>query len=162
LFSSSAKMFECLIMVASIDFSFICHDESDDPAQLPKKRSFLTEYLNLDPEGAGGPWHQESARYAGHLYSARAGPPSRTMSSRCAAAVRRRFGAAGARCSIPPTSSGRRPRRTDFWRHRTDRRSSIASGGWPGLSLRSPGFKAFTRASKTQPRSPSRLESSHV
>ena len=55
MFSSSAKMFECLRVVATSDVDFVYHDESDDPALLPKKRALLAEFLSIDPEGAGGP-----------------------------------------------------------------------------------------------------------
>jgi hypothetical protein len=55
LFSSSVKMFECLCIVASNDFSVVYHDDADDPALLPKKRVALAKFLSLDPEGAGGP-----------------------------------------------------------------------------------------------------------
>jgi hypothetical protein len=54
MFSSSAKMFECLSMVASHDFSFVYHDDSDDPALLLRKRALLARFLNVDPAGAGG------------------------------------------------------------------------------------------------------------
>jgi hypothetical protein len=55
LFSSSAKMFGCLSIVASHDFNIVYHDESDDPALLSKKGAALAKFLSLDPEGAGGP-----------------------------------------------------------------------------------------------------------
>jgi len=55
LFSSCAKMFECLCMVAANDFSFIYHGENDDAALLPQKGLLLAEFLRIDPEGAGGP-----------------------------------------------------------------------------------------------------------
>lgn len=55
LFSSSAKMFECLSIVASNDLSMVYHNKSDDPALLAKKRELLKKFLSLDPEGAGGP-----------------------------------------------------------------------------------------------------------
>lgn len=55
LFSSSARMFECLYLVASNDLNFVYHDDSDDPLLLPQKRALLARFLALDPEGAGGP-----------------------------------------------------------------------------------------------------------
>jgi hypothetical protein len=55
LFSSSAKMFECLAIVAGNDVNMVYHEESDDPALLAKKRELLGQFLSLDPEGAGGP-----------------------------------------------------------------------------------------------------------
>ena len=54
LFSSSAKMFECLCLVARNDVSFVYHDDDDDPSFLPQKRALLTEFLSLDADGAGG------------------------------------------------------------------------------------------------------------
>lgn len=53
LFSSSARMFKCLHFVACNDLNFFYHDEDDDPASLPEKRSLLAGFLSLDPEGAG-------------------------------------------------------------------------------------------------------------
>jgi hypothetical protein len=55
MFSSSARMFECLRVVATSDVNFVYHDDSDGPALLPKKRALLAEFLSIDPEGAGGP-----------------------------------------------------------------------------------------------------------
>ena len=55
MFSCSAKMFECLILVAQTDINFVYHDTSDDPAVLPKKQQFLQCFLAIDPSGAGGP-----------------------------------------------------------------------------------------------------------
>jgi hypothetical protein len=54
MFSSSARMFECLSMVATNDVNFIYHDDSDDPALLPEKQALLAKFLSIDPEGAGG------------------------------------------------------------------------------------------------------------
>src|SRR5262245_35177742 len=54
MFSSSAKMFDCLSTVASNDFNFVYHDDSDDRALLPKKQALLAEFLSRDPKGAGG------------------------------------------------------------------------------------------------------------
>jgi hypothetical protein len=53
-FSSSAKMFECLSLLAANDFNFIYHDGSDDSSLLPQKEKLLAKFLALDPEGAGG------------------------------------------------------------------------------------------------------------
>jgi hypothetical protein len=55
LFSSAAKMFECLWMVASNDLNFVYHDDSEDSSLLPQKRALLARFLSLDPDGAGGP-----------------------------------------------------------------------------------------------------------
>ena len=55
MFSSSAKMFECLILVAQTDVGFVHHHADDDPALLPKKQQFLQCFLAFDPLGAGGP-----------------------------------------------------------------------------------------------------------
>lgn len=55
LFSSSAKMFECLSFVATSDLNFVCHDSDyDDASMLPEKKRILKEFLNIDPLGAGG------------------------------------------------------------------------------------------------------------
>ena len=55
MFSSSRKMFECLLLVATTDLNFIDHGDDDDSALLPQKRELLARFLSLDPEGAGGP-----------------------------------------------------------------------------------------------------------
>lgn len=55
MFSSCRKMFECLSLVASTDFSFIYHNDDDDSAVLPQKLDLLERFLSLDPDGAGGP-----------------------------------------------------------------------------------------------------------
>ncbi len=55
MFSSAAKMFECLSVVATNDLGFVSHYDDDGPEQLPKKQSLLAEFLSLDPDGAGGP-----------------------------------------------------------------------------------------------------------
>lgn len=55
MFSSSAKMFECLCIAATNDLNFVYYDDSDDPALLSKKRALLAKFLSIDPEGAGGP-----------------------------------------------------------------------------------------------------------
>jgi hypothetical protein len=54
MFSSSAKMFECLEMVAAADIDFIYHDDTDDPLLLEKKQKLLARFLAIDPDGAGG------------------------------------------------------------------------------------------------------------
>ncbi len=55
MFSSSAKMFECLLLVASTDLNFVYYDSSKDgPAQLAEKRELLAKFLAIDPTGAGG------------------------------------------------------------------------------------------------------------
>lgn len=55
MFSSCRKMFECLSLVAATDLRFIYHGEDDDPSLLPQKSELLTQFLSLDPDGAGGP-----------------------------------------------------------------------------------------------------------
>jgi hypothetical protein len=55
LFSSSAKMFECLCLVAKSDLNFVYHDDSDDSTLLPKKQALMARFLAVDSEGAGGP-----------------------------------------------------------------------------------------------------------
>jgi hypothetical protein len=55
MFSSSSRMFQCLTIVASSDFSIVYHDDRADPALLPGKGRVLAEFLRVDPEGAGGP-----------------------------------------------------------------------------------------------------------
>jgi len=55
MFSSSAKMFVSLTMVARSDVGFVIHIDGDDPLLLPRKRSLLMEFLAVDPAGAGGP-----------------------------------------------------------------------------------------------------------
>jgi len=55
MFSSSAHMFECLILVAQTDIDFVSHDHDDDPALLPRKQQLLRCFLAFDPLGAGGP-----------------------------------------------------------------------------------------------------------
>ena len=55
LFSSSRKMFECLLLVAATDLNFIYRGEEDDSSLLPQKRELLTRFLSLDPKGTGGP-----------------------------------------------------------------------------------------------------------
>jgi hypothetical protein len=53
MFSSSAKMFECLTFVAQTDFNFIHHGNKDEPTVLVKKQQALARFLALDPKGAG-------------------------------------------------------------------------------------------------------------
>jgi hypothetical protein len=55
LFSSTAKMFACLCLIADNDLKFVYHDDSDDSSLLPQKRALLAKFLSFDPEGAGGP-----------------------------------------------------------------------------------------------------------
>jgi hypothetical protein len=55
LFSSCRKMFQCLLLVATTNFSFIYHRDDDDPSLLPQKQELLAQFLGLDPGGAGGP-----------------------------------------------------------------------------------------------------------
>jgi hypothetical protein len=54
MFSSMAKMLECLKFEAQAEIRFIYHDESDKSEDLPKKKHLLSEFLSLDPIGAGG------------------------------------------------------------------------------------------------------------
>jgi hypothetical protein len=54
MFSSCAKMFECLALIASTDFSFIYHGKDDDPSLLPIKKQLMAQFLATDPNGAGG------------------------------------------------------------------------------------------------------------
>ncbi len=55
MFSSSAKMFECLFLFATNDVNFISHYDDDEPSLLPQKQTLLAEFLKIDPDGAGGP-----------------------------------------------------------------------------------------------------------
>lgn len=55
MFSSSAKMFECLNIVATNDINFLNHLDEDGEETLPQKQLLLTKFLDADPEGAGGP-----------------------------------------------------------------------------------------------------------
>jgi hypothetical protein len=55
LFSSSEKMFECLLFAELTDVNFIYHDDNDDPTLLSRKRDLMSQFLALDPYGAGGP-----------------------------------------------------------------------------------------------------------
>lgn len=54
MFSSDARMFRCLALAADTDFDFVYHDNDDPPDLLPCKQSILRQFLDLDPEGAGG------------------------------------------------------------------------------------------------------------
>src|ERR1017187_2462819 len=53
MFSSRAKMFECLTFVAQTDFNFIHHGNKDEPTVLVKKQQALARLKTLDPKGAG-------------------------------------------------------------------------------------------------------------
>lgn len=55
MFSSCAGMFRCLTFATDIDFIFLHHFDDDPPELLPRKQSVLRQFLDLDPEGAGGP-----------------------------------------------------------------------------------------------------------
>lgn len=55
LFSSSAKMFECLAFAAATDLYFIATLEGDDDVILERKSELLSQFLAIDPDGAGGP-----------------------------------------------------------------------------------------------------------
>jgi len=55
MFSSTAKMFQCLMAFASTDVNFMSHDEDDACSSLPLKRALLADFLAMDPAGAGGP-----------------------------------------------------------------------------------------------------------
>jgi SMI1-KNR4 cell-wall len=54
MFSSCAKMFECLALTALSDIDFFHHDETDDVLILPQKQRLLQNFLDTDPNGAGG------------------------------------------------------------------------------------------------------------
>lgn len=55
LFSNSEAMFRCLTFMAQSTLDFIYHDEEcDDSSVLPAKRDLLSQFLALDPTGAGG------------------------------------------------------------------------------------------------------------
>jgi hypothetical protein len=54
LFSSSAKMLECLTLVAETDINFLSHDDGNDAALLAAKRGLPARFLAIDPDGAGG------------------------------------------------------------------------------------------------------------
>ena len=54
MFSSCAKMFECLAVVAATDLRFFHHDHNDDPSLLPKKQELMARFLLIDADGAGG------------------------------------------------------------------------------------------------------------
>ena len=56
MFSSTEKMFECLLYESESAISFLYVDEDvDTPESLGVKRSMLSEFLKIDAEGAGGP-----------------------------------------------------------------------------------------------------------
>jgi SMI1/KNR4 family protein SUKH-1 len=55
MFSSSAAMFKCLSFAVESDLGFTYHDSrTDDPATLPPKKALMRQFLDLDPDGAGG------------------------------------------------------------------------------------------------------------
>jgi hypothetical protein len=54
MFSSCAKMFECLTLVATTDVNFTYRGDDDSPSLLPKKRELMAQFLATDPNGAGG------------------------------------------------------------------------------------------------------------
>lgn len=62
LFSSSAKMFECLAFAASSDLNIVIQLEDDDEQILKTKAVLVENFLAIDPSGAGGPareyWQQ--------------------------------------------------------------------------------------------------------
>ena len=53
LFSSMSKMLECLKFEVQAEINFIYHDETDNPEHLQKKKQLLSQFLSLDPTGAG-------------------------------------------------------------------------------------------------------------
>lgn len=53
MFSSSTKMFECLLFAAKQDVDFMYPSEEDDEATLAKKRKIMADFLAIDPAGAG-------------------------------------------------------------------------------------------------------------
>ena len=55
MFSSSQKMFECLLKATKFDGSFFHRHPDDDSKKLAEKRRFLKDWLAIDPLGAGGP-----------------------------------------------------------------------------------------------------------
>ena len=55
MFSSSRKMFECLTFVAGTDLGFLHRHGADDQALLTLKQELLSQFLSIDPDGAGGP-----------------------------------------------------------------------------------------------------------
>ena len=56
MFSSCAKMFACLAFAADTDINFYYQDvDEDSPDLLAHKRELLSQFLDLDPDGAGGP-----------------------------------------------------------------------------------------------------------
>lgn len=56
LFSSAHKMFESLHLVAASRINFCYHDPDYDAADvLPHKQLLLSDFLAIDPDGAGGP-----------------------------------------------------------------------------------------------------------
>jgi hypothetical protein len=55
MFSTCARMFECLLLVANNDLNFAYHGEGSDDSLLAQKRELLRRFLAVDPDGAGGP-----------------------------------------------------------------------------------------------------------
>ncbi len=55
MFSSSLKMFEALRFIAENGSAFFHYDEKDGPAAVAEKVRLLRRFLEIDPEGAGGP-----------------------------------------------------------------------------------------------------------
>ena len=53
LFSNSVAMFGCLTFAAQQEINFIHHYDDDDSDLLPKKRTLMKQFLELDAEGAG-------------------------------------------------------------------------------------------------------------
>jgi hypothetical protein len=55
LFSSSAKMFECLTLVAENDLNFFSYDPKyDDSSTIEERQRLLEGFLKIDAVGAGG------------------------------------------------------------------------------------------------------------
>ena len=55
LFSSSIKMFECLLMEVEAPDGFVFHYPGDQEPPLSWKKKQMKRFLEIDPEGAGGP-----------------------------------------------------------------------------------------------------------
>jgi hypothetical protein len=53
MFSSSTKMFECLLFAAKQDIDFLYPGEEDDEETLAQKRKIMAGFLAIDPTGAG-------------------------------------------------------------------------------------------------------------
>ena len=54
MFSSCMKMFECLLIAATSDINFVYRGEADPPDQLRRKKELMAQFLETDPDGAGG------------------------------------------------------------------------------------------------------------